>query len=139
MSRPAHACDLHASQPHAAQAENGDGIAEPYSGGLNRGNAIAQGLQACCFAVGNAVVDMGQSDLREGRVLRETARKLKTNDRAPATEVASLGPAQGAIAAWQLGPRRHSIAWAKPGNSWTGLNNTGAKFVAEELHRSFGL
>src|ERR1051325_6427710 len=82
---------------------------------------------------------MDQRDFREDRVLRETARKLETNDRTFATEMVSPGSAQRAIAAWQLGPRRHAIAGSKTGNSRTGLHNTGTKFVAEQLDWSFGL
>ena len=138
-SRPADAGDLQAFQPHAPLAEDRDRVADPDAGRLHRRDAVAQRLQARGLAVGDAVVDMHQRDLRQDRVFREAAGQLETDDGPLAAKVATPGATEGTIAAWQLGPRRDSIAGTKAGHARAGLTDARAELVAEELDRSLGL
>ena len=47
--------------------------------------------------------------------------------------------AEGAGAARQLRPRRHAVARPDPRHALADLDDPGAEFVAEELHRGLGL
>ncbi len=80
-----------------------------------------------------------QGDLGEEGPLGETAGELKADDRSLAAKVVLALEAEGTGAAGQLRPRRHAIARTNPRDALSNLDDSGAEFMAEELHGGLGL
>src|SRR5687767_8893574 len=80
QSSSAQPCHLQALQSHTSLAEDGNGIAEPNIGGLDRGDTIAERLQASSLAVRNAVIDLDQGNFRNQRQFTEASGQIESDD-----------------------------------------------------------
>src|SRR5262249_37139681 len=80
-----------------------------------------------------------QGDFGKLGDLGKTAREVKSDDGSSATQITALAAAEGAVAAGQLGPRRHAVTDLHSADAAARLQHAGAELVAEELNRGVGL
>jgi hypothetical protein len=120
-------------------SDDRDGIPDPYVGGLNGRDAIAERLQAGGLTIGNPVVNESKRNFREHGILAKTARQLKSDDWALAAQMSTPGIAKRAAFAGQLRAGSDAVTWLKARNARSHFYNPHAELVAKQLNRRFGL